>query len=66
MPIYLNPGGFPMIVNDQSIGALGVGGAAGGDEQCGYDALIKLLGPQPPMAPALPFGGVGNEPKPVP
>jgi hypothetical protein len=35
-----------------------------GDEQCGYDALTRVLGQQPPMAPALPFGGIGNEPPP--
>jgi hypothetical protein len=35
-----------------------------GDEQCGYDALTKVLGLQPPIAPALPFGGIGNEPPP--
>jgi len=65
MNLYLNPGGFPIIVDDQLIGALGVGGASGGDEQCGYEALTKVLGPQPPMAPARPFGGVGNEPPPA-
>ena len=62
MNLYLNPGGFPIIVNDELIGAIGVGGAAGGDEQCGYYALTKVLGPQPPMASPMPFGGVGNEP----
>jgi uncharacterized protein GlcG (DUF336 family) len=65
MNLYLNPGGFPLIVDNQLIGALGVGGAPGGDEQCGYEALTKVLGPQPPMAPARPFGGVGNEPPPA-
>jgi uncharacterized protein GlcG (DUF336 family) len=65
MHLYLNPGGFPIIVSDQLIGALGVGGAAGGDEQCGYDALTRVLGQQPPMAPALPFGGIGNEAPPA-
>jgi uncharacterized protein GlcG (DUF336 family) len=65
MNLYLNPGGFPIIVNDQLIGAIGVGGAAGGDEPCGYDALTRVLGPQPPLAPAMPFGGVGNEPPPT-
>jgi glc operon protein GlcG len=64
MNLYLNPGGFPIIVDDQLIGAIGVGGASGGDDQCGYDALTKVLGPQPPLAPARPFGGVGNEPPP--
>jgi uncharacterized protein GlcG (DUF336 family) len=66
MNLYLNPGGFPIIVNDQMIGAIGVGGAAGGDEPCGYEALTKVLGPQPPLAPAMPFGGVGNEPAAMP
>jgi uncharacterized protein GlcG (DUF336 family) len=61
---YLNPGGFPIVVDDQLIGAIGVGGAPG-DEACAYEALTKVLGPQPPMAPALPFGGVGNEPPPT-
>jgi len=65
MSLYLNPGGFPIIVADQVIGAIGVGGASGGDEQCGYEALTKVLGPQPPMAPSRPFGGVGNEPPPA-
>jgi uncharacterized protein GlcG (DUF336 family) len=66
MKLYLNPGGFPIIVEDQLIGALGIGGAAGGDEACGYEALTKVLGPQPPLAPARPFGGIGNEPSPTP
>jgi virginiamycin B lyase len=61
MNLYLNPGGFPIVVNDQLIGAIGVGGAPG-DEQCGYEALTKVLGPQPPMAPALPFAGIGDQP----
>jgi len=65
MNLYLNPGGFPIIIDDQLIGAIGIGGASGGDEQCGYEALTKVLGPQPPMAPARPFGGIGNEPPPV-
>jgi uncharacterized protein GlcG (DUF336 family) len=65
MNLYLNPGGFPIIVAGQVIGAIGVGGASGGDEQCGYEALTKVLGPQPVMAPPRPFGGVGNEPLPV-
>ena len=43
MNLYLNPGGFPIIVDDQLIGAIGVGGASGGDDQCGYEALTKVL-----------------------
>lgn len=57
---YLNPGGFPIIVEDQIIGAIGVGGAPG-DEACAHEALTKVLGPQPPLAPVLPFGGIGHE-----
>lgn len=60
--LYLNPGGLPIIVNDQLIGAVGVGGASVGDEQCAYEALTKVLGPQPPLAPVKPFGGVGDQP----
>jgi uncharacterized protein GlcG (DUF336 family) len=62
MNLYFNAGGFPIVVENQLIGAIGVGGAAGGDEACGYHALTTVLGPQPPRAPTLPFGGVGNEP----
>jgi uncharacterized protein GlcG (DUF336 family) len=65
MNLYLNPGGFPIIVDDQLIGAIGVGGAPG-DELCAHAALTAVLGPQPALAPELPFGGVGNEPPPVP
>jgi uncharacterized protein GlcG (DUF336 family) len=58
--LYLNPGGLPIIVNNQLIGAIGVGGASA-DEQCAYEALTKVLGPQPPLAPVKPFGGIGVE-----
>ena len=43
-------GGLPIMVGTQMIGAIGVGGATGaGDEQCAYEALIKVIGPQPPL-----------------
>ncbi len=45
-------GGLPIIVNDQIIGAIGVGGGAGGEELCARDALEKVFGPQPPLLPA--------------
>jgi glc operon protein GlcG len=50
----LNPqqGGYPIIVNDQIIGAIGVGGGAGGEELCARYALEQVFGPQPPMTPA--------------
>ena len=47
--LYLVEGGYPIIVQDMMVGALGVGGASGGDEECGYAALERVLGPQPPM-----------------
>ena len=50
----LNPqqGGYPIIVNDQIIGAIGVGGGAGGEELCARYALEQVFGPQPPITPA--------------
>jgi len=50
---YFVPGGLPIVVDDQLIGAVGVGGG-NADEQCAYQALQKVLGPQPPLAPAAP------------
>src|SRR6266576_3479456 len=45
-------GGLPIIVNDQIIGAIGVGGGAGGEELCAQDALQKVFGPQPALLAA--------------
>jgi len=50
---YFVPGGLPIVVENQLIGAVGVGGG-NADEQCAYQALVKVLGPQPPLAPATP------------
>jgi len=50
LDLYLVEGGYPIIVEDLLIGAIGVGGAAG-DEQCGWVALTKVIGPQPPIQP---------------
>ena len=47
--LYLVEGGYPVIVQDIMVGALGVGGSSGGDEECGYAALERVIGPQPPM-----------------
>lgn len=46
-------GGLPIVIEDQLIGSIGVGGASG-DEPCAYEALTKVLGPQPALAPTLP------------
>ena len=43
-------GGLPIMVGDQLIGAIGVGGASGPqDEECAYEAMTKVIGPQPPL-----------------
>jgi uncharacterized protein GlcG (DUF336 family) len=64
---YFVPGGLPIVVDDQLIGAIGVGGG-NADEQCAYQALVKVLGPQPPLAqaapPAAPQGQEQAKPKP--
>ena len=51
---YFVGGGLPIVVDNQLIGAVGVGGG-NADEQCAYQALTKVLGPQAPLAtPAAP------------
>ena len=68
LDMYLVAGGLPIIVDDQMIGSIGVGGAGGvkgpdgsnfGDENVANYALTKVLGPQPPLTanqPADPLG----------
>jgi uncharacterized protein GlcG (DUF336 family) len=57
---FPNSGGLPIIVKDQMIGAIGVGGSAPrvaqgwSDEICGHKALTEVLGPQPPLLQDLP------------
>ena len=46
-------GGLPIMADDQMIGSIGVGGG-NADEQCAYQALLKVVGPQPPLVPAQP------------
>ena len=48
--IFPTPGGLPIVVDDQFIGAIGVGGSSF-NERCAYDALTAILGPQPPLDP---------------
>ena len=57
--LYLVEGGYPIIVEEMMVGALGVGGASGGDEECGHAALTKVLGPQPPIVPPVRPSPVG-------
>lgn len=51
--VFPTAGGLPMMVDDLMIGAIGVGGS-NADEECAYQALTKIVGPQPPLAPATP------------
>jgi uncharacterized protein GlcG (DUF336 family) len=71
---YPNAGGLPIIVNDQMIGAIGVGGSAPrlaqgwSDEICAHKALTEVLGSQPPLIQDLPPRAVvnrGNAPVPT-
>jgi glc operon protein GlcG len=58
---YFVGGGLPIVVDNQLIGAVGVGGG-NADEMCAYQALTKVLGPQPPLTPPAPRGGEGAGP----
>jgi uncharacterized protein GlcG (DUF336 family) len=57
---YFVGGGLPIVVEDQLIGAIGVGGG-NQDEMCAYTALTKVLGPQPPLTQAAPPAGRGRQ-----
>jgi glc operon protein GlcG len=51
--VFPTSGGLPIMVDDQMIGAIGVGGS-NQDEECAYAALTSVVGPQPPLAPKVP------------
>ncbi len=55
---YFVAGGVPIVLNNQLIGAIGVGGG-NMDEPCAYAALQQVLGIQPP-APAAAAPGAGG------
>ncbi|OLD68310.1 MAG: hypothetical protein AUI45_10965, partial [Acidobacteria bacterium 13_1_40CM_2_56_11] len=63
---FPNSGGLPIIVNDQLIGAIGVGGSAPrvaqgwSDEICAHKAMTEVLGPQPPLLQDLPPRAAAN------
>ena len=48
---FKTPGGLPIIVDHQLLGAIGVGGS-GFDEECAHLALTEVFGPQPPLPEA--------------
>lgn len=58
--LFANAGGLPIIVEDQLIGAIGIGGSAPriaegwSDEICAHNAMTEVLGPQPPLLEDLP------------
>ena len=58
---YFVGGGLPIVVQDQLIGAIGVGGG-NMDEMCAYTALTKVLGPQPPLPTTQPPAGTAPAP----
>src|SRR6185436_11672776 len=71
--LFPNSGGLPIVVNDQLIGVVGVGGSAPrvaqgwSDEICAQKALTEVLGPQPPLVedlPPRPAANRGNAPVP--
>jgi glc operon protein GlcG len=53
LPVFPTSGGLPIIVDGQMIGAIGVGGG-NRDEECAYQALTTVVGPQPPLAAPTP------------
>ena len=53
LPVFPVSGGLPIIIDGQMIGAIGVGGG-NRDEDCAYQALTTVVGPQPPLAGPAP------------
>jgi uncharacterized protein GlcG (DUF336 family) len=53
LDVFPVSGGLPIIVDNQMIGSIGVGGSSK-DEECAYAALTAVVGPQPPLAPSAP------------
>ena len=56
---YFVPGGVPIVLENQLIGAIGIGGG-NMDEPCAYAALQQVLGIQTPPPPAPRGGGAGT------
>ena len=56
---YFVGGGLPIMVENQMIGSIGVGGG-GADEQCAWEALNKVIGNQPPLPAPAGRGGAGG------
>src|SRR5215510_9783977 len=64
--LFPNSGALPIIVNDQLIGVIGIGGCAPriaqgwSDEICAHKALTEVVGPQPPLLEDLPRPQAAN------
>jgi len=56
---YFVGGGLPIMVENQMVGSIGVGGG-GADEQCAWEALNKVIGNQPPLPAPAGRGGAGG------
>src|SRR5688572_32424069 len=58
--LFTNPGGIPIVVDGQMIGAIGVGGGAGGgDENCAIEGLKATFGDRVTL-PVYPAAAAGT------
>jgi len=63
---FANSGGLPILINgNQMIGAIGVGGSAPNpptwsDEICAWQAMTKVIGPQPALLPDIAQNAAGG------
>jgi uncharacterized protein GlcG (DUF336 family) len=58
---FTNSGGIPIVVDGQMIGAIGVGGGAGGgDEQCAIEGLKAAFGDHVTLPVYEAAGGAGR------
>ena len=58
--LFTNPGGIPIVVDGQMIGAIGVGGLPGGqDENCAIEGLKAAFGERVTL-PVYPAGNGSN------
>jgi glc operon protein GlcG len=51
--VFTTAGGLPIVVDNQMIGSIGIGGGSK-DEEMAFEALEAVVGPQPPLAPTQP------------
>lgn len=51
--VFTTSGGLPIVVDNQMIGTIGIGGGSK-DEEMAYEAVTAVVGPQPALAPNMP------------